>query len=593
MVRKSDKGNAWFLATDELERLPDLPLVQWLSSRETESLPPDLAAHARLASMLGAEFSNEEVEGVLQELERAGAPIETQLDASIGLKRLTDSGLLTRHRGGRVGFRHALLRDTVYQSVPASQRESIHRAAYEYYRRQDRTVDAARLPQMAFHASKSGLRTEAGRLYLDLAGRAGARHAYLEAELLYRNALENLPDDDASGKISAEQGLGLMRFRLGRNDDALRNFSAALDLARKVDARAARVEILLDEALVLDWTMDWPRSRALAEEADALVASDPTLATPGVRARVLMARGRNFQRTDRPSDALAPQREAGAIAEKLGDEGYETFTQSLSMLAFCAASVGQYEEAEEASDRCLRVFEEHGDMIGVASGLQNRCILSFLTNKIERVLADYKRIIQIAREYGFTMAESVAVRDVGEVYFILGRPEEALPHTRRAIEMYRQLLGDSTSRLYNAEVLLARILCYQGDAAGAEEVVRRVLAGQTEARATGRAEALLTEAERTGLDAVDLVVRGAPDAEFDALIARGRALTVQPQDVVELMEWKGLAALRSGRRAEAIHWLEEALAEADEKAQLASDRVRRQLAQVAQAPRSTFAARGS
>ena len=46
---------------------------------------------------------------------------------------------------------------------------------------------------MAFHAARSGLAAEAGRLYLDLAGRASARHAYLDAELLYSNALENLP----------------------------------------------------------------------------------------------------------------------------------------------------------------------------------------------------------------------------------------------------------------------------------------------------------------------------------------------------------------------------------------------------------------
>jgi len=71
---------------------------------------------------------------VRQELERAGAWTETQLDAGIGVRRLAESGILTQHRGGRVGFRHALLRDTVYQSVPAPQREIIHRAAYDYYR---------------------------------------------------------------------------------------------------------------------------------------------------------------------------------------------------------------------------------------------------------------------------------------------------------------------------------------------------------------------------------------------------------------------------------------------------------------------------
>ena len=98
VVRKTDKGT-WVLATDELERLPDLPLVQWLASRETESLPPDLLAHARLASVLGFEFNADEMEGVLQELERAGVAPETPLDASIGIRRLTDSG----HAGGPPG----------------------------------------------------------------------------------------------------------------------------------------------------------------------------------------------------------------------------------------------------------------------------------------------------------------------------------------------------------------------------------------------------------------------------------------------------------------------------------------------------------
>ncbi|HEY7372277.1 MAG TPA: AAA family ATPase, partial [Polyangia bacterium] len=82
VVRQSEQGT-WVLATDELDRLPDLPLVQWLASRETEQLPPDLLAHARLGSVLGAEFSVDDVEGVLRELERAGLPPETPLDASV------------------------------------------------------------------------------------------------------------------------------------------------------------------------------------------------------------------------------------------------------------------------------------------------------------------------------------------------------------------------------------------------------------------------------------------------------------------------------------------------------------------------------
>ena len=593
IVRKGEKGNAWVLATDELERLPDLPLVQWLASRETEALPPDLLAHARLASVLGAEFSGEEVEGVLQELERAGLPTETQLDASIGLGRLADSGILARHRGGRVGFRHGLLRDSVYQSVPAPERESIHRAAYEYYRRHDRLPDPARLPQMAFHASRSGQRAEAGRLYLDLAGRASARHAYLDAELLFRDALGNLPEEETARRITAAQGLGMMRFRLGRYSDSLKDMSAALELSRKVDAKAAQIEILLDEAVVADWAMDWPRSRARAEEADALVAREASLGTPSVESRLVLARGRTALRRDRFLEAAGHFKRAVALAEKLGDGGYEAHTLGLSLLSWCEATLGHHAEAEEAISQALRLFEEHGDVIGSLSGLQNRCSLWLMTNQMDKMIADYLRIIQVSREFGFVMSECMAVKDLGEIYFILGRDDEALPHARRGIEMYRQILGDGASRVYNAELLLARIFCHQGDVAGAAEIVRRLIVAQAEAVAAGRGDAILSDIERAVLDAMELGLGEGNDAGFDKLVEKGRALLMQPQDVVEIMEWKALAALREGRQADGVRYLEDALGEAESKAQLAADRVKRQLAATGAAAKTSRAAGGA
>ena len=72
-------------------------------------------------------------------------------------------------------------------------------------------------------------------------------------------------------------------------------------------------------------------------------------------------------------------------------------------------------------------------------------------------------------------------------------------------------------------------------------------------------------------------MRGAGDAEFDALIAKGRELSMQAQDIVELMELKALSALRGGRRDDGIRLLEEALAEAERNAEVVAERVRRQL----------------
>ena len=577
LVRKSGKGQSWTLATDELDRLPDLPLVQWLASRETESLPPDLMAHARLASVLGAEFSSEEIEGVVQELERGGVSAETQLDAGIGVRRLVESGILSRHRGGRAGFRHALLRDTVYQSVSAPQREAIHRAAYDYYRRQDRLADGARLPPMAFHAARSGLKVEAGRLYLDLAGRARARHGYLDAELLFKNALENIPADDQTGQIAAAQGRAQMRYRLGRPEDALADYGAALTQARAAGSKAAQIDVLLDEGIVLDYVRDLPRAAAVTDEATTLMGSDPALATPVVTARLVMSQARGLWRGDKPVEAIEAFKRAIEVGEPLGDEAYEAYTTSMSLGSSAAAAVGQFGLSEAWSDRILRVCEEHGDIVGICYALINRSTLSFLTDQIDRLLVDLERAVQISREFGMPLAESMCVRDLGEIYLSLGKPVEGEPYIRRAHAMYTQAFGEMAARSINCEVQLARLKWWSGDVEAAGEIFRKVTAQQAAALAAGQSDSILTGSERLALDQVGTALGSGSPAEFDALIARGQELALQPQDIVELVEWKGLAALRAGRRHEAIPLFEEALALAEKSARLVSDRVRRRL----------------
>jgi tetratricopeptide (TPR) repeat protein len=577
LVRRSGKGQSWTLATDELDRLPDLPLVQWLASRETESLPPDLLAHAKLASVLGAEFSSDEIEGVLQELERGGVAAETQLDAGIGVRRLVESGILSRHRGGRVGFRHALLRDTVYQSVSGPQREAIHRAAYDYYRHQDRLAEGARLPPMAFHAARSGLKVEAGRLYLDLAGRARARHGYLDAELLFKNAIDNLPAEDQMSRIAATQGRAQMRYRLGRHEDAIGDYSAALELARQAGSKSAQIALLLDEGIVLDLVREWPRAETATEEAAALIASDETLATPVVQARLLMSRARSFTRTDKLAEAHATFARAIAIAEPLGEEAYDAYTTSMSLGGFVTATLGKYDVAEAWTNRVLQVYEDHGDIFGICITLINRGSLWFLTDKFDRLLAELERAVGLTREYGMTLLESLCVRDLGEIYLSLGKPVEGERYIRRAHAMYAQSLGENAARAVSCELQLARLKWWSGDVAAAEEIFRKVTAQQAVAQAAGPSDAVLTGSERLMLDQVGVALGPGTAAEFDALIARGQELALQPQDIVELVEWKGLAALRAGRRDEAIPLFEQALAMAEEKARLVTDRVRAQL----------------
>ncbi len=275
-VRKRPALDSYYLATDELNRLPDLPLVEWLAQGELDALPETLKAHARLAALLGEEVSIEDLAGVLRMLEERGAGAESPLDAKVGTRRLISAGLVHRNPQGGLVFRHALVREAIAKSVPAPLRRLIHEAATKHHSVQGASDDR-RLALLAHHAAEAGAASIAKAAYLDLAERMRARHAYVEAERCYSRAVEQLAGEADPRRLSALQGRGLMRYRVGRYHDALADFAVARTIAREAGDVAAEVEILLDEATALDWTYDY-KSFHRAHRGGAGDPRDPGLA---------------------------------------------------------------------------------------------------------------------------------------------------------------------------------------------------------------------------------------------------------------------------------------------------------------------------
>jgi tetratricopeptide (TPR) repeat protein len=613
LIRRSEKTGGWFLATDELDRLPDLPLVQWLAGREIESLPPELAAHARLASLLGAEFDGADLEGVMHILERDGVAPETELDASVGLKRLTDSGLLVRHRRDRIGFRHALLRETLYQTVPPAERAIVHQAAYQYFSAAVALPEEQRLPVMAFHAARSGLKAQAVELYLRLAHRAEARHAYLDAESLYRNAIENLPPEQTSSgdtlgesasagtqasvsatsmsmsppgvagggapgtepvdvrRVEARQGLGLMRFRLGRHEDALKDLSEARRLAHAARLPEREVALLLDESLVLDWLSDWSRAATLVDEAQSLAEQG---STPLLEARLVYGRARTLHRADKTDQACGYFEKSAAMAEALGAQGYETHILSLGLAGWSYSILRRFEEAESTFGRLIQLTEARSDMMNLTMALINRCILSLLSQKTERLIEDYRRVIAISREAGLPLVECMAQRDLAEVQFALGQIPQAEQQVRRAIEVNRQVLGARARGTIVTQLLLGRMLVYRGEVSAARELMAAIRQEQEAARAAAQTDAEFGPGDQIMADSVELTMNGVVGAPWDALLARARQIMLQPQDLIEVMELRALATLRACRVDEAVGLLDAAIDEATRSAQIMLGRLR-------------------
>lgn len=578
LVRRRSRGAGWYLATESLDELPELPLIDWLAEREVGALSPDLAAHARLTSLLGPEFTAEEAEGVLAELDRERAASEFPLDVRVGNRRLAAQGLLAAGEGGALRFRHALVRDAVARGVPAPLRRAIHRSATRYYRVGGGAPEAGRLALLAFHAARAEegeapgpLRLEAAQIYLELAERARVRHAYVEAEGTFTRALELLPEDDLPRRLAAHRGRGDTRFRIGRSEGSLEDFAKARELARRCGRAAAEIDTLLDEATAWDWLNDAPRSQALVEEARLLAARQGG-ATALLEARVQMGEGRALFRLGRWEPACAALERAVALATPLGDAGYETLIAALTMLEVVLPALGRTEEAAKVSDRAVALASERQDPLHLASALNNRRNLLIARRDLAAALLDQQRFMRIGRDLGIVLSEYYGEYNLGELLYQGGDLEAADAHVGRAVQIEAD--HPEVAPRPVAALLRARMLAFRG-----EEPEARALAAEIRARCA-RAEAQggrLPPSEEVLLRAVELATRDTAPGEWEALLADSARDSIE-QEPVEVRELRAVSLARRGRTAEARAAFEAALEEAQRLPTILEPRVRRGLA---------------
>ncbi|WP_437733882.1 serine/threonine-protein kinase [Sorangium sp. So ce1335] len=632
IVRRHPRGDAWYLATDELDRLPDMPLLDWLALGEIDALPPALQAHARLVALLGPDVTVAEVAGVLQRLDEHGEAGDLPLDAAVAVKRLLAAGLLVQDRRGRIGFRHALVREAVARGAPEPLRRRVHLAAFKLHRdaiggdggdggeRAAPHDRDARLLPFAYHAAQAGLAEAAEAAYLTLAERARARHAYLDAETFYSRALEQplapaAPGDGAPAspprdgapaspprdgaprsprdgaprsprdgappgpprarpdRAAAHRGRGLMRYRLGRYHDALADFASARAIARARGDVPAQLDILLDEATALDWMDEFKSSEERVEEARALAAC--IALSPALAARLSLGVGRSLHRFSREDEAAAALERAAAAAASLGDDGYETLVISLLMLGFVLQGLGRLDDAEDALGRAIALCEAHRDTLHLGSVTNNRALLWACRGDKARMIADLERVLSLARELGQSGLERVGEYNLGEYLYLMDDLEAAKPHIERALDIEQRRFCGACRPV--ALLLKARFLFYCGDEAEARALFERMLDMQDLARAEGRADALMVPSEEVLCAMIGLATGDGGDGAWDALVDRSAQSSVG-QEHIEVLEIRAVAALRRGRLAAARAALSAALRAAERIPNVMGDRLRRHAA---------------
>ncbi len=549
-------SSAWVFASEVLGTLPDTPVLAWAAQAELERLPRTLARHAAVLAVMGPDTG---LEPVLDELERQELELPTDLDAEVALQRLVRTGIVDVQHGIPV-FRTASLREHALAMLEPSVRRRLHATAYAL-------ASALPLEVRLHHASGAELHRAAAIHARALAELASARHDYLEAERCYGLACKHL---EAEHALDAQvlHGRALMRFRLGRHDDARVDLERALALIDAGDGSTSAVELLLDAATIEDWCESFDRAAALVVAASSRHHGGHA---PLLEARFALARGRSHFRAGRIEAAIAELESAASGSKAVGDAAYEVRVVTLLLLAPLLGMTGRAEESLPLFDELFAVCREHSDRIHLATALLNRPFVWIELGRVEALRDDLRQVVEISRACGFPLLEGKALHNLGEIAYLTGAYDEALRHAQEAAELERGIAARGQGWMV-ARLLQARILARAGELGTAAGIVAELRAHQAEAGPHDVAGRELAVPDELLCCMVELVCHAASIGEWQALIARAVEASVQ-QELVEVLELAGVAARRAGAHEQAREWLHRALAEVEATTSLLRPRI--------------------
>jgi tetratricopeptide (TPR) repeat protein len=395
------------------------------------------------------------------------------------LATLEDEELLVRDEEfrGRWRFRHELIREVAYDSLPKRARRRLHERVAEGL---DELEAAERhAQQVAYHleeAAKAALdldpedreparRAEAAlRRAGDLARRRMENRAALD---LYERALAMAGPQEAWGPAEARilAGMGEARYWLGEYENAEALLSQALERADGDPwTRTLAGRFLADITLNIQGDID----RADEKFRRALEAAEE-LGDPWATARTLLMAGWVGYWREDMSAARRTFEEALRMAREnpQGDTWGEA--RALISLAGVTSSEGDPLGVLELAEPALALGRELGDAFTIATAQERRSNAFRAMWRLDESLACSSEAVRIYRDLGARWELASALGDRGTVLRLMGRYEEAEADLRESYGLCVEL-GDRVLIAWNAAEL-AITLALRGKLEEARAVV--------------------------------------------------------------------------------------------------------------------------
>lgn len=500
------KDEHWAIDPTRLVSVKVPPTLTGLLQARFDSLLPSERDVLQRASVIGRVFWDQAVAYLNQPESGAVSPEETARLLSALRKRemIFQRESSTFANVFEYIFKHALLRDTIYESVLKRERRIFHARTAEWLieHSDKRSIDVAGL--IAEHLERAG-QDEKATLYLNQASQAALEvSAYREALNFSERSLAILPAGNQQ-RIPAAIYTGEALLGLSDYSGARKYFEEALELARRYGDELHMVRTLDNLGWIFRNLGQYQESQEKLEECLALARKIED--TSGI-AKALASlgwlaikRGEYAHARQYFLESEKPFRELGASVN---------LAYLLIGLGIAARAFKDYSAAETYLTEGLSINREIGNRSGMASCFTSLGETARLQGLYTTARSYYKAAYDLDREIGDLLGMGIDLGNMGHTSVALDDLDEAI---RRYTDALRIVMPTGATP-YALDILagMSLALAKSGQAESALELAGLVLHHPT----------LMEETRPIVEQAIEQLGRLLTEEEIQAGIARGK-----------------------------------------------------------------------
>jgi len=355
-------------------------------------------------------------------------------------------------------FSHALIRETLYDEIPAIRRARLHLrigAALEALQGRDPMSNLAALAHHYCAALPGGDAAKAVEYARRAAERADALFAYEEAVRYYQLALQALEakgtPDDATRRCQLLIALGEAQTKAGESLQAAEILLQAAESAKALGVAPdfARAAVGFEEAT---WRPGMPGDAAVRLLRDALagVGEEDSI----LRAQVLSSLTRALIFSGALDEAMRIHEQAVAMARRLGDPG--TLAAALRAVVSARWLPAQFAARFATTLEAARLAEQVGDRERFLEAQSWRLFDLMEVGDLKARAVEFENYLRLADQLRQPFYQYIGVSSRAMIALFEGRFEDSERFAQQALEVGQRMPGLDAAGIFGVQMFSLR-----------------------------------------------------------------------------------------------------------------------------------------